>query len=933
MGRTKLRLVDGEAMEILSSSNTYQGSIQMVDQELTLSGNTGGDVIIGAVGTASDLVFEESSTISGQGTNTITLGVSGDTFLIGTGVTFDLGDQVSVGDDDGSADVGFTWLRQSSVGDQARIFLTTTTFAIDYANGITSGFAIRDYPNTDFSGSPTTRMSIDDSGNVVFGAGNATFGTGNIQFGNGHAYFAGGTTYKVESDGDAFFKTVQVTTTTEENVFTFNNVTEDRFAIYYTVNEEISFRVAENTGGSMSTVLQLGRSSGVTYARVGKLELATSSHYLTSSNGNLHSVNFENRCTFDEGFTITVNDSAMTTAGQIQIKTGAPVYGQNTTCIDMLSENYDILADRWQGINMESSVKIEGTGIAGGAWRGIRMFLPSNFLSGSNNSEQIEGILLDFDGIDISSKNDHLLFYGLNVLMPSTYNASDTVTYNSKFTGDGRTVVVCDNSYALNISGAVNVSTGGLTLSGDLSVTGATTITLTGTNINLTGITAVSGNFSVTGATTIALSGTNINLTGITAVTGALTATSYGGITEANLLDKSVTETISGAYTFTNATVIEDNSDVSRNALTIYRNSSPITTASSTHRSIYIVNDEGIEATGVIWKGLDIEHIEATEAGCDLYGIDIDWSSMPMTSNPDVYGIRIQLPATYGTGTEYAGYFSGDGRTVELCTDTLAINATGGDAVINAARIGKQASNDYMWLSHEDFATSTTSYAIIQESDGTTHINSATGKEIFFRINDIEIADITASGLQLTSGARVNDIDTAIESSPTDAQLLTAQAVQEYLADWNSGIYVIKPCNLIFSHGYPKTDGQNTYASDDSVTYLIGDVDLDWIRYDGSTSRYLKVTEMTITWYANSASNVIDDMHLYTKDTGGTFVLEQSKGSSVSAIAGYNTYNWNFTDETLTSSKIRFFFKVEFDATGGAVNWRFADIRVSYEYV
>lgn len=44
--------------------------------------------------------------------------------------------------------------------------------------------------------------------------------------------------------------------------------------------------------------------------------------------------------------------------------------------------------------------------------------------------------------------------------------------------------------------------------------------------------------------------------TGDLGVTGAITATSYGGITEANLLDKSATETVSGAYTFSDATSV-----------------------------------------------------------------------------------------------------------------------------------------------------------------------------------------------------------------------------------------------------------------------------------------------------------------------------------------------------------------------------------------
>ncbi|MFA6295415.1 MAG: hypothetical protein WC666_03250, partial [Candidatus Paceibacterota bacterium] len=49
-------------------------------------------VLIGSIGAASNLIFEESSTISGQGTNTLSLGVSGDTFNLNVaGVTYNYG--------------------------------------------------------------------------------------------------------------------------------------------------------------------------------------------------------------------------------------------------------------------------------------------------------------------------------------------------------------------------------------------------------------------------------------------------------------------------------------------------------------------------------------------------------------------------------------------------------------------------------------------------------------------------------------------------------------------------------------------------------------------------------------------------------------------------------------------------------------------------
>jgi hypothetical protein len=68
--------------------------------ETVTLGTGSGDVYIGNVGSASNLIFEESSTISGQGGNTLTFGVSGDIINFGTNVgigTTSPGNPLSVG--------------------------------------------------------------------------------------------------------------------------------------------------------------------------------------------------------------------------------------------------------------------------------------------------------------------------------------------------------------------------------------------------------------------------------------------------------------------------------------------------------------------------------------------------------------------------------------------------------------------------------------------------------------------------------------------------------------------------------------------------------------------------------------------------------------------------------------------------------------------
>ncbi len=98
-----------------------------------LSMGIAGDVIIGANGSASNLVFEEDSTISGQGTNTITIGVSGDTINMNqSGVTYNLSlwDDVPVVFGD-SSDASIEWDTAPSATDA----LTIAGFARFAASG------------------------------------------------------------------------------------------------------------------------------------------------------------------------------------------------------------------------------------------------------------------------------------------------------------------------------------------------------------------------------------------------------------------------------------------------------------------------------------------------------------------------------------------------------------------------------------------------------------------------------------------------------------------------------------------------------------------------------------------------------------------------------------------------------------------------------
>ncbi|MEK7287417.1 MAG: hypothetical protein AAB091_02490, partial [Elusimicrobiota bacterium] len=87
----KLRLAY-DATRYSDLSTDVSGNLNISATGTVNVGTTGSDVIIGAVGSAANLVFEESSAIKGQGTNTITFGQSGDTFAMNvTGVTYNFG--------------------------------------------------------------------------------------------------------------------------------------------------------------------------------------------------------------------------------------------------------------------------------------------------------------------------------------------------------------------------------------------------------------------------------------------------------------------------------------------------------------------------------------------------------------------------------------------------------------------------------------------------------------------------------------------------------------------------------------------------------------------------------------------------------------------------------------------------------------------------
>lgn len=89
----QVNVYDGRSID-LYSLNSRTTPVQILNEggKLQLLGAAGGDVLIGTPGAASNLVFEESASITGQGVNSISLGASGDVINLNVaGVTYNVG--------------------------------------------------------------------------------------------------------------------------------------------------------------------------------------------------------------------------------------------------------------------------------------------------------------------------------------------------------------------------------------------------------------------------------------------------------------------------------------------------------------------------------------------------------------------------------------------------------------------------------------------------------------------------------------------------------------------------------------------------------------------------------------------------------------------------------------------------------------------------
>jgi hypothetical protein len=346
-----------------------------------------------------------------------------------------------------------------------------------------------------------------------------------------------------------------------------------------------------------------------------------------------------------------------------------------------------------------------------------------------SNSYTYTGFWTDYSGMARDANAP--ILQGVRVNMPADYS-NWGANYAGYFAGDARSVLICDTTYALDVSGAMRldgVITGVNSITLDLGATidefsidgtlagnsdtalptekavktyvGAAPVpahTHDGDTLQLDGVNSNGGafSFSTTGAITF-----NQQLILTHAVAGALDINPANTGSQ-NVIDITPTaqlvdgSTWKGIYMATNA--LGPNAGAGTSTI-IGGNISFTGYASADHDSTLegFVVGGGAKEVQYDFCSLPVAKTEAKEYdGYYNYtimalgqtqanrGAYIAWSGVTRTANaPILEGIRVELPAVYTNfGTCYAGYFSGAGRTVDICDVTNALYTTDGTRTV-----------------------------------------------------------------------------------------------------------------------------------------------------------------------------------------------------------------------------------------------------------
>jgi len=291
-------------------------------------------------------------------------------------------------------------------------------------------------------------------------------------------------------------------------------------------------------------------------------------------------------------------------------------------------------------------------------WRGV--LIDGSALDPAGAGATIFGFLGSFSGVSLTNNPD---FYGMNITMPATYAGG--TEWGIWVQGDGRTVGLCGDTYAVDIGSGVKLVDNDIYDSGDNQMIGfdgsgfIDFLASQGTPPSDDDVLA----WDTASSKWVVQAQTG----GAGGVTGSGTAWTLPVWDTTTSIDDSMISQNSGGTiaTVNGALVVDDSIDLN-----------PSGTGSAT---IIDITPTAILSGVVTWKGVNIDGgaMDPTSGPATIYGLDADFSGITVGQNPNITGLRVQMPTpTYGAGTVYAGEFSGENRTVHLCTTSYFIHTS-----------------------------------------------------------------------------------------------------------------------------------------------------------------------------------------------------------------------------------------------------------------
>ena len=296
----------------------------------------------------------------------------------------------------------------------------------------------------------------------------------------------------------------------------------------------------------------------------------------------------------------------------------------------------------------------------------------------------VDGAIVTDDGSDTDASTSHnhnslyirmdgssppatgTVKFGASILVTGDANASGEITA-AKYSGIVSSNLV-DKSTAETISGGWTFSSLARLAGGAHVENGSVFRIQDSTNLDYIQFEHDGTDVNISAANTI-----DINITGITAIQAgatdadfdAVTATSYGGIIEANLVDKSTAETISGGWTFSSLARLAGGAHVENGSVFRIQDSTNLDYIQFEHDgtdvNISAANTIDINITGItaIQAGAtdaDFDAVTATSYGGIIEANLVDKSTAETISGGWTFNSGLYLQETAAAKTDTAGF-------------------------------------------------------------------------------------------------------------------------------------------------------------------------------------------------------------------------------------------------------------------------------------